>query len=218
MTEPQAQQSDHEEITQGVDGPQTVWSWDLLKIVGKGGSSTVHKARLTKVPTDSGLQVRRSIRVARTTSSCSSSQLFAQNGQFVAVKEIQTVGYSSDQIRAIENEVDTMGGLEHRNIVKCVHCEFQSISWCYITAGCFVSHDSSRYLGTQRTEQAIYIIMEYADGGSLQHYLNARGALTAEQTVHCTYQILSGLRCLHHHGITHRYENSKYLLLTMSEY
>lgn len=63
---------------------------------------------------------------------------------------------------------------------------------------------TNRYLGTQREEQTIYILMEYADGGSLQQYLNSHGALSVEQTAHCTYQILSGLSFLHEHNITHR--------------
>lgn len=43
----------------------------------------------------------------------------AQAGQLVAVKEIQTIGYSQGQIRAIENEVETMKALRHQNIIKC---------------------------------------------------------------------------------------------------
>lgn len=50
------------EMTPQVEEEQPMWSWELLKVVGKGGSSTVHKARLTTPNPKAGLQVKRSYR------------------------------------------------------------------------------------------------------------------------------------------------------------
>lgn len=59
MTEMQAQHPALSDASHEVDEAQHAWSWELLKVVGKGGSSTVHKARLTASPPESGLEVRR---------------------------------------------------------------------------------------------------------------------------------------------------------------
>ncbi|MCY7348361.1 MAG: tetratricopeptide repeat protein [Pyrinomonadaceae bacterium] len=55
-------------------------------------------------------------------------------------------------------------------------------------------------------ENYIYIVSEYADGGSLQHWLAANGgkANSIEQAVGITLEILNGLEHLHRAGFIHR--------------
>eukprot|EP01041_Mallomonas_annulata_P010167 gene10167-21193_t len=67
-----------------------VGPWEKIKVIGKGGSSTVYKG------------------------------ILKSNGTFVAVKEIQTDGLNKDQILAIKGEVETIKKLAHENIVQYV--------------------------------------------------------------------------------------------------
>ena len=64
--------------------------WEKVKVIGKGGSSTVYKC------------------------------LIKSSGMFMAVKEIQTDGLSKDQVLAIGGEVETMKNLSHKNIVQYI--------------------------------------------------------------------------------------------------
>lgn len=63
-------------------------SWETIKLVGKGGSSCVYKAR------------------------------FNDSGNLIAVKQIDTSGMTKEQILSIKNEIDTMKELNHRNIIE----------------------------------------------------------------------------------------------------
>lgn len=65
-----------------------VGPWDKLKVIGKGGSSTVYKC------------------------------CFKSSGGLVAVKEIEKDGMTKHQVNGIEGEVQTMKNLVHRNIVQ----------------------------------------------------------------------------------------------------
>lgn len=58
MADTQEQQQALSGATREADTAHHAWSWELLKVVGKGGSSTVHKARLTATPPETGLEVR----------------------------------------------------------------------------------------------------------------------------------------------------------------
>lgn len=62
--------------------------WEKIKVVGKGGSSTVFKARIKAT------------------------------GAIVAVKQIETDGLSNDQISGIKGEIETMKSLSHPNILS----------------------------------------------------------------------------------------------------
>ena len=49
------------------------------------------------------------------------------------------------------------------------------------------------------------LVMEYADGGSLQNYLNKNfNNLTWENKFNLAYQLASAVLCLHNKGIVHR--------------
>ena len=64
--------------------------WEKVKVIGKGGSSTVFKG------------------------------ILKNTGTIVAIKEIQIDGLSKDQIVAIGGEVDTIKNLKHENIVQYI--------------------------------------------------------------------------------------------------
>lgn len=77
-----------EEPTLSSDSWIAEGDYEILKAVGKGGSSTVFKA------------------ASRPT------------GQAVAIKQIDTEGLSSEQLLSIKGEIDTMKGLSHEHIVS----------------------------------------------------------------------------------------------------
>lgn len=67
--------------------------WEKIKIIGRGGSSTVYLGRLLN------------------------------SDEHVAVKEIQVDGLTKEQVLAIGAEVDTMKILRHQNIIKYIGTE-----------------------------------------------------------------------------------------------
>ena len=135
--------------------------WDTVKVVGKGGSSTVFKAALKSDPK-----------------------------KFIAVKQIETDGFFAEQISNIKLEIATIRDLNHPNIIS--------------------------YLGTEQVENKIYILLEYADRGSLRQYYQRNGALRESQAASCIGQILAGLEYLHNKGIAHRDIKCANCLLTAS--
>lgn len=122
--------------------------WDNEVVIGKGGSSTVYRARLKL------------------------------NGRFVAVKQVETDGMTRDQVSGIKGEIETSRGLSHANIIS--------------------------YLGAIQKQNNIFILLEYADRGSLRQFYQKHGKLTEAHTVYCLRQILDGLSYLHSNGYTHR--------------
>jgi hypothetical protein len=145
-----------------IDCSDSVWRWEAERIVGKGGSSTVYKARVITPVLDEA---------SSSSSSTASPSLPDEDSQvqwrilcplighdyrrgqqqdnlFIAVKEINTLGMSPDEIRAIENEVETMRGLTHKNIVKygCVHsCMLAQLRDCPDTCARSERRTSSTY-------------------------------------------------------------------------
>lgn len=61
-----------------------------------------------------------------------------------------------------------------------------------------------QYLGTERTEDAINIFLEYVPGGSIASVLAKFGPLQESVIRSYTRQILRGLEYLHQRGIMHR--------------
>ena len=123
-------------------------SWKKLRVLGKGGSSTVFKAKVI----ETGFQF--------------------------ALKEICTAGLTEAQISGLKNEIETMKDFDHQNII--------------------------RYLGTQERDDTLYILLEYANRGSLRQLYLKKGKLTEGQAANCMKQILCGLHYLHSKGVAHR--------------
>lgn len=98
--------------------------------------------------------------------------------RFIAVKQIETDGLQRTQINGIRAEIETLQSLSHPNIVS--------------------------YLGAHQRPNRIYILLEYADGGSIRQYYQKVGPLDALQSASCLKQILCGLNYLHSNGLAHR--------------
>ena len=105
-------------------------------------------------------------------------------GELVAVKQVSFAkdealqGRVAEHIRALEAEVDVLKQLKHENIVQ--------------------------YLGTERTEDAIHIFLEFVPGGSIASLLAKFGPFPESVIRVYTRQILRGLEYLHQKGIMHR--------------
>ena len=108
---------------------------------------------------------------------------------FLAVKQIETDGLQKGQINGIKAEIETLQSICHPNIVS--------------------------YLGAHQRPNRIYILLEYADGGSLRQYYQKNGCLDAFQTAFCLQQVLTGLNYLHSNGLAHRDIKCANCLLTI---
>lgn len=108
-----------------------------------------------------------------------------ETGELVAVKQVSFAkdealqGRVAEHIRALEAEVDVLKNLKHENIV--------------------------RYLGTERTGDALHIFLEYVPGGSIASLLTRFGAFPEAVIRAYTAQLLRGLEYLHARGIMHRW-------------
>jgi serine/threonine protein kinase len=102
------------------------------------------------------------------------------NGCFFAVKEVSLLDEGRQAKQAIlqlQQEITLLSELKHENIVQ--------------------------YLGTQRTEDKLYIFLELVSKGSLAS-LYKRYPMVEEQVRAYTHQILHGLKYLHDRNIIHR--------------
>jgi hypothetical protein len=95
------------------------------------------------------------------------------NGRLVAVKQVSLAkdealaGKVAEHIRALEAEVEVLKTLRHENIV--------------------------RYLGTQRTDDALHIFLEYVSGGSIASLLTRFGPLKEPVIRLYTAQVRGGV-------------------------
>jgi serine/threonine protein kinase len=61
-----------------------------------------------------------------------------------------------------------------------------------------------RYLGTRRTATHVYLVMEFASGGSLRAIRNATGPIPPSMLRRYAYMTLLGLNHLHRHEVIHQ--------------
>lgn len=104
----------------------------------------------------------------------------ARNGTFFAVKEVNLADEGKlgrQAVKQLEREIALLSDIQHPNIVQ--------------------------YLGTERTEDKLYIFLELLNKGSLANLYRKYG-LFYEQIKAYTEQILTGLKYLHDRKIIHR--------------
>ncbi|EGC39194.1 hypothetical protein DICPUDRAFT_96609 [Dictyostelium purpureum] len=125
-----------------------VGNYNLGVVIGKGGFGTVYQ----------GLDI--------------------EDGDFVAIKQINLTKIPKDQLQGIMNEIDLLKNLNHANIVK--------------------------YIKYVKTKENLYIVLEYVENGSLSSLIKKFGKFP--ESLVCVYirQVLEGLVYLHEQGVVHR--------------
>ncbi|BGO96869.1 putative Cell division control protein 15 (putative) [Rhodotorula toruloides] len=98
-------------------------------------------------------------------------------GQVVAVKRISLEGKSENEVAELSNEVKLLRSLTHPAVVK--------------------------YEGLVRTEHYLNIILEFAEGGSLEKTIKQYGQLPESLVAAYVLKMLEGLAYLHGEGVVH---------------
>ena len=100
----------------------------------------------------------------------------------IAVKQVNYTNLDkkdrSQQVKALETEIQMLKQLKHPNIVK--------------------------YLGTHRDKHRMYIFLEYCGGGSVASVLKKFGPLSEAVIRRYLRGCLRGLSYLHSHDVIHR--------------
>jgi serine/threonine protein kinase len=101
------------------------------------------------------------------------------SGGLVAIKIIP-LDNSPSALAGVQQEIDLMAGLNHPHIVQ--------------------------YIGSHKTDDTLYIVMEFAEGGSLSDVQKQFGgdAFPEHLVAQYIYQVLQGLAYLHSQSIIHR--------------
>eukprot|EP01112_Ceratiomyxa_fruticulosa_P019583 TRINITY_DN6452_c0_g1_i1.p1 TRINITY_DN6452_c0_g1~~TRINITY_DN6452_c0_g1_i1.p1 ORF type:complete len:1073 (+),score=231.94 TRINITY_DN6452_c0_g1_i1:255-3473(+) len=106
------------------------------------------------------------------------SALDLENGDFVAVKQINLAKIPKDQLNGIMLEIDLLKNLHHENIVK--------------------------YIKYIKTKESLYIVLEYVENGSLANIVKKFGKFPEPLVAVYIAQVLVGLQYLHEQGVVHR--------------
>ncbi len=101
-----------------------------------------------------------------------------QHQRSVAIKSIDICSMSKDEMSNVEQEIELIKSLQHAHIISFYDSKF--------------------------TSNYIYMILEYADRGSLRQLYQNYGKFSEFEVVYCMRQALLGLKYLHDHGIAHR--------------
>ncbi|RCV33713.1 hypothetical protein SEVIR_7G111900v4 [Setaria viridis] len=105
----------------------------------------------------------------------------SENGQFCAIKEVQVImddPHSKERLKQLNQEIDMLRQLSHPNIVQ--------------------------YHGSDLTDDALSIYLEYVSGGSIHKLLREYGSFKEPVIRNYTGQILAGLAYLHGRNTVHR--------------
>ena len=113
-----------------------------------------------------------------------------QNGDIVAIKQVSLENIPSEELGTIMLEIDLLKMLRHRNVV--------------------------RYLGSFKTRNHLYIILEFVEGGALSSAIKPSkfGALPESLAAMYIAQVLEGLVYLHEQGVLHRDIKAANILVT----
>jgi len=151
-------------------------------------------------------------------------------GQLMAVKHLEMAEVSHKAISALENEVRTLKGLRHENIVQYLGYDFSqksddhgndnmngtfnndgdnhrrdgaSAAFSAASPG-MLSNDPGHEATSSRSPGTFSIFLEYVSGGSVRSLLDRFGTLSEDLVKNYTRQLLLGLEYLHNNGIAHR--------------
>ncbi|CAL5032008.1 unnamed protein product [Urochloa decumbens] len=105
----------------------------------------------------------------------------SESGQFCAIKEVQVImddPHSKERLKQLNQEIDMLRQLSHPNIVQ--------------------------YHGSDLTDDALSIYLEYVSGGSIHKLLREYGSFKEPVIRNYTGQILAGLAYLHGRNTVHR--------------
>ena len=100
-----------------------------------------------------------------------------KTGLIQAMKEVVKIQVPEDQMKLFMNEIETLKGLDHPNIMKI----YQVIE----------------------SKKSYYIVCEYLAGGDLFQMLKNKKRFTEENAKKYVYDILTGLNYLHSNQIVH---------------
>jgi serine/threonine protein kinase len=100
------------------------------------------------------------------------------NGETVAIKQIRLADLPKSELRVIMLEIDLLKNLDHPNIVK--------------------------YHGFVKSDQALNIVLEYCENGSLSSISKNFGRFPENLVALYMSQVLDGLLYLHEQGVIHR--------------
>uniref|UniRef100_A0A5B6YZI5 Protein kinase domain-containing protein n=1 Tax=Davidia involucrata TaxID=16924 RepID=A0A5B6YZI5_DAVIN len=113
------------------------------------------------------------------------------SGMEVAVKEIDKKQLSPKVADNLLKEISILGNIRHPNIIRL----FEAIE----------------------TEDRIYLVLEYCDGGDLAAYIHRRGKVSEAVVRHFMRQLAGGLKVLHENRLIHRDLKPQNLLLSTTE-
>lgn len=111
-----------------------------------------------------------------------------KTAEILAVKETDKPRIGEEAMKGIRTELELLQKLQHPNIV--------------------------RFLDWHETDDKLYFIMEYVEGGSLYEAIKKFGVFKENLAVILVNQILRGLSYLHKQGIVHRDVKGANVLLT----
>jgi len=112
----------------------------------------------------------------------------SKTGELIAVKQVTLEDdTNSESAKELQNEIQLMRKLRHRNIVQL--------------------------LGTERVGSTLSILMEYVPGKSLDSILGRYGQLAEDVTCNYTKQILLALEYCHSKRVVHRDIKGKNILV-----
>jgi len=103
---------------------------------------------------------------------------WGEAGFFVAIKAFDTSAMSQETVDSVLNEVVLLGKMKHPHIL--------------------------RVLGYHRADPNLYLMLEFAENGSLLKIIKDHGALSEKNAAVFTRQVLQALVYLHARGVIHR--------------
>lgn len=115
----------------------------------------------------------------------------SSNNRDISVKKISKKSIAKATAQRIENEVELLRKVKHKNIISFVDV-IKGIS-------------------------NIYIICDFANGGDFKSLINSHAPFNENESKHYMFQIKEAMKCLHEHNIIHRDIKPKNLLVNFKK-